>query len=59
MYYGANSLDSLRSNIWGLVSADLKNAESLEVFSSAIKIWDPKERPCRLCKPYIYQMGFR
>ena len=55
MYYDTKFLESLRSKISELVPADLKNAEFLEVFNSAIKIWEPGECLYRLCKTCIHQ----
>ena len=33
----------LQPKIWELVLVDLKKTEFLEVFNSAIKMWEPKE----------------
>ena len=54
VYYGTELLGFLGPKILEIVPAQLKNAEYLEIFKSGIKKWEP----CRLCKTYIYQVGF-
>ena len=41
-------LGSPRPKILKLIPAEVKNAESLGVSNSAIKVWKPKECLCRL-----------
>ena len=31
---------------------------NLETFKKEIKIWEPNDCPCRLCKVYIEGVGF-
>ena len=57
-YYGLNSLSYLGPRIWELLSNNLKRLESVEAFKSKIKGWILKNCPCRICKPYIYHVGF-
>ena len=35
-----------------------KNALSLLVFKSRIKTWATDNCPCRLCKPFVKDLGF-
>ena len=58
VHYGLNSLAYLGPRIWELLPNNLKISESVEAFKSKIKSWIPENYPCRICKPYIYQMGF-
>ena len=58
VYHGTESLSFLGPKIWDLVSLELKQLESLEVFKLKIKKWIPFECPCRLCRTYIQQVGF-
>ena len=44
--------------MWELLRNNLKRLESVEAFKSKIKGWIPENCPCRICKPYIYQVGF-
>ena len=43
--------------IWELLPHNLKRLESVEAFKFKIKSWIPENCPCRICKPYIYQVG--
>ena len=56
--YGLNSLAYLGSRIWELLPNNLERLESAEAFKPKIKAWIPENCPCRICKPYIYQVGF-
>ena len=58
VYHSAELLSVLGPQIWDLVSLELKQLESLEVFKLKIKKWIPFECPCRLCRTYIQQVGF-
>ena len=58
VHYGLNSLAYLGPRIWELLPNNLKISESVEAFKPKIKSWIPENHPCRICKPYIYQMGF-
>ena len=58
VYYGLSSLSYLGPRIWELLSNNLKRLESVEAFKSKIKGWILKNCSCRICKPYIYQVGF-
>ena len=58
VYHSAELLSFLGPEIWDLVSLELKQLESLEVFKMKIKKWIPFECPCRLCRTYIQQVGF-
>ena len=58
VYHGTESLSFLGSKIWDLVPLELKQFEIFEVFKLKIKKWIPFECSCRLCRPYIQQVGF-
>ena len=58
VFYGTESLSHLGPNIWELVSSDMKNLSILTAFRKVIKQWKPHACPCRLCRSYIYQVGF-
>ena len=48
----------LGPKLWNLVPNEYETIESLEDFKPKIKIWVPKNCPCKLCKTYIHQVGF-
>ena len=56
--HGTEALSHLGTKIWELVPSDKKNFSSLTAFKKAIKQWKPHACPCRLCRTYIYQVGF-
>ena len=56
--HGTESLSHLGPKIWELVPSDMKNLSTLKAFKKAIKQWKPNACPCRLCRTYIYQVGF-
>ena len=37
---------------------DIKESESLEIFKNKIKNWKPDGCECRLCKTYVFNLGF-
>ena len=43
---------------WDLLPNDLKESESLEIFKRKIKNWKPLGCECRLCKTYVFNLGF-
>ena len=41
-----------------IVSEDIKQSESLEIFKTKIENWIPLRCPCRLCRTYLQNIGF-
>ena len=59
IYHGTESLSFLGLKIWELVSEDIEQSESLDIFKSKIKNWVPLRCPCRLlCRIYLQNIGF-
>ena len=58
VHYRLNSWAYLAPRIWELLPNNLKRLEPVEAFKSKIKSWIIENCPCRICKPYIYQVGF-
>ena len=56
--YGIQSLGFLGPKIWSIIPDNLKQLSSLNHFKNQIKKWKPIDCPCRLCKTYIYGVGF-
>ena len=48
---------NLGPNIWDVVPNNLKETNSLEVFKQAIRIWQPENCSCQLCKVYVQSIG--
>ena len=58
VHYGEESLRYLGPIVWNLVPDDIKSATNLNKFKNSIKSWVPDNCPCRLCKPYLANVGF-
>ena len=56
--HSTESLCHLVPKIWQLMPSDMKSLSSLTVFKKAVKQWKPHACSCRLCRTYIYQVGF-
>ena len=59
VYYGIDSISHLGPKLWNQVPMDIKNSGSLNSFKSKIKLWIPRDCPCRICKIYIPNLGFK
>ena len=56
--FGAETLSHLAPKIWEFVPVEIKNVDSVSSFKKAIKKWKPINCPCRLCRTYVFQVGF-
>ena len=56
--YGTESIRVLGPKIWNLIPHEIRECNSLEVFSKWIKNWIPESCPCRLCKNFVDGVGF-
>ena len=56
--YGEETLRSLGPKVWHILPSDIKSSQNLVIFKTRIKLWIPKNCPCRLRKPYIVNLGF-
>ena len=59
VYLGTEIISSLAPKIWELLPSDIRSANSLEIFKEKIKFWTRDKCPCRLCKTYIDNVGFK
>ena len=55
---GIDCLTFLGPKIWNIVPEDIKKSESLNVFRTKIKKWISRYCPCRLCRPFIQNLGY-
>ena len=58
VYNGTESLTFLGPRIWEIVSGHIKKSNSFEEFKLKIKLWNPENCPCRLCKRFLPQVCF-
>ena len=56
--YGTCSLSYLGPKIWAILPDELKGLTSLKAFKEKIKTWNPTNCPCKLCVPYIANLGY-
>ena len=56
--YGTETIRFRGSKTWELVPTEIKESTSLIEFKEKIKGWKPKGCTCRLCKSYIFNLGF-
>ena len=55
--HGTETMSYLAPKIWSLVPNAMKISNSLDVFKSKIRQWEP-DCPYRLCKNYVQHVGF-
>ena len=53
--YGTESLSSLASKIWEILTNEIKDSDTLQIFKAKIQKWVPIECPCRLCKSICFK----
>ena len=56
--FGVESISTLGTKVWALVSENLRQSTSLYIFKQEIKKWNPSNCPCRRCKIYVQNVGF-
>ena len=55
---GAESISTLGAKIWALISENLTQSTSLNIFKRGIKKWNPSNCHFLLCKVYVQNVGF-
>jgi len=55
---GKHSLSYLGPKVWQIVPKELKDSTSLNIFKTNIKLWIPKDCPCRICRDYLQGVGY-
>ena len=56
--FGPNSLRYFASKVWSMVPLEIKNSESVEIFETKIRNWEPEDCHCYVCKTYINNLAF-
>ena len=56
--YGLNSMRCFASKVWQMIPVEIKNSVSIESFKEKIRKWEPSSCYCRLCMPYIHNLGY-
>ena len=55
--FGSESIRYRGPQLWFSLPQDIRNTESLSIFKSKIKWWHGEECSCRLCRPFISNVG--
>ena len=58
VYNGTETLTFLRPRIWEIVPDYIEESSSFHEFKLNIKLWNPENCQCRLCKRSLPQVGF-
>ena len=55
--FGSESIRYRGPQLWFSFPQDIRNTESLSLFKSKIKKWHDEDCSCRLCRPFISNVG--
>ena len=58
VFHGKESISYLGPQIWDMIPVEMKNLKTISAFKKEVKNWKLENCPCRLCKPYIHNVGF-
>ena len=58
VFHGKESISYLGPQIWDMISVEMKNLKTISAFQKEVKNWKLENCSCRLCKPYIHNVGF-
>ena len=58
VHLGSETLSHLAPKIWEVVPREIKKLESVASFKNAIKKWRRANCSCRICRTYIFPVGF-
>ena len=56
--FGIDSLKYMAAKVWDMVPNDIKNVDSLHIFKSKIRKWEPLNCHCKLCLNYVPELGY-
>ena len=56
--YGIETASFVAPRIWSRIPRSYKECSSGNEFKAKIKFWYPENCPWKLCKNYIYQIGY-
>ena len=56
--YGSETLSFRGPQIWNIIPDEIKGSKDITEFKRKIKHWTPTGCKCRICKTYIFNLGF-
>ena len=57
-FHDKESISYVGPQIWHMIPVEMKNLKTISAFKKEVKNWKLENCPCRLCKPYIHNVGF-
>ena len=57
-YHGSEFLSSLGPKLLDLLPNSIKNSAFLKKFKTKVNTWAFERCPCRICKKYVWKVGF-
>ena len=58
VFCGSETLSHRGPETWAIVPSEIKASKSLNEFKSRIRLWKPVGCKCRICKVFVYNLGF-
>jgi len=58
VHFGEDSLQYFGSVIWDKIPIEIRNSVNLSIFKNKIRKWYPDECTCRLCRNYLFGLGY-
>ena len=58
VHYDLETLSYWSPQLWSLLPENIKEVQSFEIFKRKVKNWIFNDCLCRLCKPYLQNIGF-
>ena len=58
VFHGKESISYVGPQIWDMIPVEMKNLITINAFKREVKNWKLKNCSCRLCKPYMQNVGF-
>ena len=56
--FGFETVSTIGAILWNDLPAELKNAESLNIFKQKIKLWSSNDCPCKIYRKFIKTLGY-
>ena len=56
--YGIETASFVAPRIWSIIPRSYKECSFVYEFKAKIKFWYLENFPCKLCKNYVYQIGY-
>ena len=58
VHYGTETIRYRGPKTWEMLPLSIKGSKTITEFKAKVKLWEPIDCTCRLCKIYIANLGF-